>query len=212
MTYKILGSSSKGNSVIYENQIMVDCGVKVRDVEGVKVKLLLLTHEHRDHFNLPAIKKLIKNNPTIRIAYCEWMSDLVKELNHDHTDLLELNKLYDYGLIKVSPFQLYHDVKQCGWRIFINDKKIFHATDTHTLEGINAKDYDLYAIEHNYDEELVHAAIEKSKHTGEFCRAYQSIDSHLSYQQAKAFYDDNRKPSSQLIPLHQSSTYGYGYD
>ena len=40
------------------------------------------------------------------------------------------------------PIKLYHDVPNCGYRIFINDKKIIYMTDTKTLEGITAKNYD----------------------------------------------------------------------
>lgn len=35
----------------------------------------------------------------------------------------------------------------------MNNKRLIYATDTRTLEGISAKDYDVYLVEGNYENE-----------------------------------------------------------
>ena len=126
----------------------------------------------------------------------------------DLLDSLQVGKIYDYGAFKVSPIKLYHDVPNFGWRIFLpNGKKIFHATDTVHLEGITAKGYDLYAIEHNYCEEYIQQAIEEARANGEYTHAYGNINTHLSIQQARAFIEANRKESSEVLELHKSRSF-----
>lgn len=100
---------------------------------------------------------------------------------------------------------LYHDVENVFYRIQLkNGIKIFHATDTSTLEGISAKDYDFYFIESNYDEETVWEIIRDKESQGKYAHQRGSINSHLSKQQAQDFFFANRKIDSQLITLHES--------
>ena len=69
--------------------------------------------------------------------------------------MLEIGKKHDYKLFKLIPIKLYHNVPNCGYKIYFDDEKLLYATDTNTLEGIEAKGYDLYMIEANYtDEEM----------------------------------------------------------
>ena len=65
-------------------------------------------------------------------------------------DVLQIGTRYDYKLFKIVPIKLYHDVPQCGYRVLFDNYKVIYATDTKTLEGITAKNYDLYLIEGNY--------------------------------------------------------------
>ena len=110
-----------------------------------------------------------------------------------------MGKIYDYGAFKVSPVKLYHDVPNFGWRIFLpNGQKIFHATDTAHLEGITAKGYDLYAIEHNYCEEYIQQAIEEARANGEYTHAYGNINTHLSIQQARAFIEQIERKAARF--------------
>lgn len=96
------------------------------------------------------------------------------------------------------PIKAYHDVPNCGYRVFIDNKKVMYITDTYTLEGITAKDYDLYLIEANYEnvEELHNRAINdyyerRVKHT------------HLSKEQCNNFFIKNAKDSSVLVYMHE---------
>lgn len=204
--YNILSSGSSGNAIIYFNEIMIDCGIPFSlTKQYVKdIKLVLLTHIHGDHFNLSTIKKIAFERPSIRFGCGPFLADKLKDIRN--VDVYDPGKIYDYGAFKISPVILYHDVKNFGYRIFKDDKKIFHATDTFTLEGISAKNYDLYAIEANYDEETVYKIIEERQARGEYAHQRGSINSHLSRQQAQSFVLKNAGSNYEFIMLHQSKT------
>ena len=205
---KVISSGSEGNAVIYNNAIMVDCGVSFKALEAVKrsLKIVLLTHKHSDHLKIRTLQRLQAERPTLRVACGDFLLEELPCIKN--IDVLQVGKIYDYGAFKVSPIKLYHDVPNFGWRIFLpNGQKIFHATDTVHLEGISAKGYDLYAIEHNYCEEYIQQAIEEARANGEYTHAYGNINTHLSIQQARAFIEANRKESSEVLELHKSRSF-----
>ena len=205
---KVISSGSEGNAVIYNNAIMVDCGVSFKALEAVKrsLKIVLLTHKHSDHLKIRTLQRLQAERPTLRVACGDFLLEELPCIKN--IDVLQVGKIYDYGAFKVSPVKLYHDVPNFGWRIFLpNGQKIFHATDTVHLEGISAKGYDLYAIEHNYCEEYIQQAIEEARANGEYTHAYGNINTHLSIQQARAFIEANRKESSEVLELHKSRSF-----
>ena len=205
---KVISSGSEGNAVIYNNAIMVDCGVTLKSLEAVKssLKIVLLTHKHSDHLKIRTLQRLQAERPTLRVACGDFLLEELPCIKN--IDVLQVGKIYDYGAFKVSPVKLYHDVPNFGWRIFLpNGQKIFHATDTAHLDGITAKGYDLYAIEHNYCEEYIQQAIEEARANGEYTHAYGNINTHLSIQQARAFIETNRKESSEVLELHKSRSF-----
>jgi len=205
---QVISSGSEGNAVIYNNAIMVDCGVSFKALEAVKrsLKIVLLTHKHSDHLKIRTLQRLQAERPTLRVACGDFLLEELPCIKN--IDVLQVGKIYDYGAFKVSPIKLYHDVPNFGWRIFLpNGQKIFHATDTVHLEGITAKGYDLYAIEHNYCEEYIQQAIEEARANGEYTHAYGNINTHLSIQQARAFIEANRKESSEVLELHKSRSF-----
>ena len=205
---QVISSGSEGNAVIYNNAIMVDCGVSLKALEAVKrsLKIVLLTHKHGDHLKIRTLQRLQAERPTLRVACGNFLLEELPCIKN--IDVLQVGKIYDYGAFKVSPVKLYHDVPNFGWRIFLpNGQKIFHATDTVHLEGITAKGYDLYAIEHNYCEEYIQQAIEEARANGEYTHAYGNINTHLSIQQARAFIEANRKESSEVLELHKSRSF-----
>lgn len=200
----VIGSGSSGNAVIYFKSILVDCGVSFKALQPYlkEIQIVLLTHKHSDHLNLRTLQKMQSLRPTLRIACCSW---LVEELpNLKNIDVLKIGKSYNYKYFEISPVKAYHDVPNCGWRIFKDNFKIFHITDTAHLEGITARNYDLYAIEHNYCEEKVEKAIREAQAEGKYCHAIGSIQTHLSIQQANEFIEANAGANSQVLELHKS--------
>ena len=205
--YQVLSTGSKGNCVIYHGSIAVDMGVPYIKVKAHlhNLQIVLLTHIHGDHFNTSTIKKLAFERPTLRFACGEFLAEHLQGIKN--VDVLKSGEIYDYGAFKISPITLYHDVPNFGFRIFKDDTKIIHATDTAHLEGISAKDYDLYAIESNYDEDAAKNIIERKKSKGEFAYEVGAIKTHLSEQQARDFIYRNRSKKSKVLRLHESSNY-----
>ena len=213
--YKILSSGSHGNAVIYHNSILLDCGISFQAVKPHirDIQLVLLTHEHGDHLNISTLKRLHTERPGLRIGCGEFMIPKLQDINPRNIDIYGSSKIYDYGMFiydygmfKVSPIKLYHDVPNFGYRIFKDNHRLIHCTDTFTLKGIAAKNYDLYCIESNYDEDTVWEIIRQQEMNGKYAHQRGSINSHLSRQQCDTFFLENKGEHSQLIRLHESKT------
>lgn len=207
--YKIISSGSHGNAVLYYGNILVDIGVPFSKIQPYMydLQLVLLTHEHQDHINYRTLEKLLFERPSLRLGVPAHMiylilnklSGVVRKL-----DPLVYGKWYDYGEFKISPIKLYHDVPNCGYRIFKEDHKIIHATDTCTLEGIEANNYDLFMIESNYNDEILMQRIKEKGNIGAYAYERGSPNTHLSSEQCNQFFFENKGEHSKLVRLHES--------
>ena len=76
MEYVIISTGSKGNAVILNGEILIDCGVPYKSIKPyVKdLKLVLLTHSHCDHFKPETIRKLASERPTLRFGCGKWLA------------------------------------------------------------------------------------------------------------------------------------------
>lgn len=205
---EIIGTGSTGNAVLYHRQILIDIGLPYKRIEPYKneIQLVLLTHEHlSDHLNISALKRLCFEKPLIRVACGDWMVKYLDGIRN--IDVLEAGKIYDYGAFKISSIILYHDVLCFGYRIFKGEHKTIHITDTSHVIGIECKNYDLFCIEHNYNEDTIFESIERKKAKGEFAYQTGAVNSHLSEQQARDFIFKNAGEHSQVLRLHESSNY-----
>jgi ribonuclease BN (tRNA processing enzyme) len=215
MTYQILKSGSSGNAVVVNDVILIDCGVDFKTLSAVYkgLKTVLLTHIHSDHFKKRTIKKLAFERPTLRFACCEWLvADLIScGVSKKNIDVLEIGKIYDYKLFKVSPIKLYHNVPNCGYRLYMNGEKALYATDTGTLDGIEAKGYDLYLIEANHTEEEIQERIRRKEESGEFVYEYEAMKNHLSKEKCDEFILNNII-DGEYVYLHQHKDRGVKYE
>lgn len=204
--YEVLATGSKGNCIIYHGTIAVDMGIPYAQISHKvnDLQIVLLTHIHGDHFNISTIKRLSFERPALRFACGEFLADKLDGIRN--LDIVEAGKVYNYGKFQISPIVLYHNVKNFGYRIFKDEKKILHATDTAHLEGITAKGYDLYAIEHNWNEDTAPAILEQKQLLGEFSHIKGAMNSHLSEQQAREFIFKNKSEHSKVLRLHESKS------
>lgn len=207
MNYKIINSGSDGNALIIEETILIDCGVSFRKLKEYykKFKIVLLTHIHSDHFNKKTIKKLSYERPTLRFACCEWLvKDLIEcGVEKKNIDVLKIGKIYNYNAFKVIPIKLYHDVSQCGYKVLINSYKVIYATDTNRIDHIDAKNYDYYFIEGNYedDEELHNRAVDEFYEN-------RVKNTHLSKVKASEWLMENMGNNSKYIFMHEHKEKG----
>lgn len=207
MNYNIISTGSQGNAIVLNNIILLDCGVPFKELKKVykDLRLVLLTHVHGDHFNKTTIRKLAAERPTLRFACCSWLvSELLQcGVSVHNIDSLEIGRIYDYSAFKVSPVKLYHDVDNAGWRVFMNAEKAIYMTDTVTLEGITAKDYDLYLVEANYITEELEERIRAKEASGEYVYEYRVKKVHLSKEKADEWLLENVGENSEAIYVHQ---------
>ena len=75
------------------------------------------------------------------------------------------------------------------------------------MHGITAKGYNLYAIEHNYNEETIIDKINEDRKAGRYSYAEGAINSHLSEQQAQDFIFKNKIGDCEIVRLHESKNH-----
>jgi len=172
MMYDIISTGSKGNAVVINDRIMIDCGVPYKLLEPYtkRLKLVLLTHEHGDHFVASSVRRLHKERPMLRFGCCPWMVGHLLDAGVDKRviDVYEPEHWYSYpGDLQICPEPLFHNVPNCGYHIMDVWERLFYATDTGTLDGIVAKDYDLYMVEANHTKADIAARAAEKQARGE---------------------------------------------
>lgn len=214
MNYHIIETGSKGNAVIVNDEVLIDCGVAYKKLEPYvkRLKLVLLTHVHGDHFKPSTVRALHRERPALRFGCCEWMVRPLAETGVDKrlidvffpTNWSEALH-YVYGETTfLLPRLLVHDVPNCAWSLELipSGERIFYATDTGTLDGVEAKNYDLYLIEANHTQAEIEARAAEKLERGEYSYERRASANHLSYEQAMDFLARNAGPRSCYVLLH----------
>lgn len=98
---------------------------------------------------------------------------------------------------------MYHDVPNFGIRLILECERLIYITDTKTLEGIKAKNYDLYLVEGNYDEDEITERIKQKEEDGLFINEYRTIETHLSIQETTNWLLENMGDNSIYEFIHQ---------
>lgn len=132
------------------------------------------------------------------------VADLVKAgIPERQIDILDFGNAYDYGIVSVIPVPLVHDVPNCGYKLHFADGKVFYATDTNNLNGIRAKDYDLYLVEANYEDSEIQARIDAKKEEGRYAYEYNVLRNHLSKAKCDDFIYRNIGANGEYVYLHE---------
>lgn len=204
--YNIVSTGSQGNAVIINESILIDCGVPFKSLKPFykDLKLVLLTHIHFDHFKKSTIKALARDRPTLRFGCGRWLVDSLVGcgVSKQQIDVLDFDKMYGYGICNIIPIPLVHNVPNCGYKIHFPDGKMIYATDTNNLNGITAKNYDLYMIEANYEDEIIEEKIRRKKEDGEYAYEMGVLKNHLSKAKCDDFIYRNAGSSSRYVYMH----------
>lgn len=204
--FNIISTGSQGNAVVVENIILIDCGVTFKALEKYykNLKLVLLTHIHSDHFKKKTIQRLAQERPTLRFGCGEWLVRPLIELgvNSNNIDILNYDTSYGYGVCNIIPVPLVHNVPNCGYKIHFPFGKMIYATDTNNLNGITARNYDLYLIEANYDDKEIKERIKAKELLGLYCYEKKVLKNHLSKAKCNDFIIKNCGPNSEYVYMH----------
>lgn len=210
MKYKILSSGSNGNCIIVNDYFMLDCGLPYSKIKQYldKIKVIFISHKHQDHLKKTTIKKLVYEKPNIKYIVGKQLVYDLMELGVEMNNIivLELEKWYHLGSVNIKLDYLYHDVPNyCVHIEFLKPKiKILYATDTSKIDHIEAKDYDYYYIEANYDtDEEIRNQIKEAKEKGEFTYLERVVETHLSMLDAINWLDKNNTNNGEVIFIHQ---------
>jgi len=215
--YEILATGSDANCTVIERQIAVDMGVPWYKVApyAKDLALVLLTHTHGDHFNKATVRRMAKNRPSLRWACGPWMVGplLSNGVDRRCIDVLRMDEWQSYGRlgILVCAIETRHDVPNCAWCIWRDERdSIFYATDTGTLDGIEAKGYGTYLVEANYRDAELQQRIAEKMDAGGFAYETRAAETHLSWEQATEWLQENMAEWSLWVPMHEHKDKG-GY-
>lgn len=204
--FNIIATGSSGNALVLNNFVLLDCGVNLKLLKPYikQLKIVLLTHIHSDHFNKTTIRLLSQERPTLRFACGEWLAAAVAECGvpKENIDIIEPDKVYNYGIFKVISFPLTHNVPNCGYKVHFPNGKVIYATDTNNLNGVFAVDYDLYFIEANYVDEEIQERIRQKKENGEYIYENQVLKNHLSKAKCDDFIYKNIGAKGEYVYMH----------
>ena len=209
MKYEIIGSSSKGNCIVIEDMLMLDCGVAYSKIKSYlkNVKLIFISHIHKDHLLPSTIQKIAYNKPTMK--FVTGSKQVVRKLdelgvNRDNIIYLYNYSWFDLGIIKFKLEPMHHDSENYGLHFKRNGKKGLYIVDTGNVDNVKAKNYDLYLIEANYKEETLER--HKKECTAEELMYLNRVpNTHLSYEQANTFLIENMGDNSEFQYIHESS-------
>ena len=227
--YEKIASGSSGNCIIYFEELMVDVGVAYKKVSDFlpSVKNILFTHKHTDHINVATVRRIGKEYPEIKMYGNEEVMPKLEEAGIKNRYEIKAGESLWIGEDLVFIHELNHDVLCYGFTIerkvnerilyldnFDNEEertlKIFHATDTFDLKGIEAKDCDAYFVEFNHCEEIISNNIEykmqKNRRQGKnnFIYELNAQQYHNSNQRIMKWLSKNNVDGL-VIPMHVSN-------
>lgn len=217
MTCNIIATGSDGNATIINDTILIDIGVTMKALRPFvkRLRLVLLTHTHSDHFKRATVRSLAKARPALRWACCYWMVDnlLAAGVDARQIDVIEPGHAVSYkDLASILPEKTLHNVPNCCWHVYAAGESMIYATDCGTLDGIEAKGYDLYLIEANHSRAELEARIAEKEAAGEYAYEIKAAENHLSREQAIDWLTANMGPKSEWIAMHQHKDKGGGTD
>lgn len=210
MKYNIIGSSSKGNAIIVEDKILLDCGVTYIKLKSYlkDIKLIFISHVHLDHLKPTTIKHIAYNYPSIKyITGSEYVVNKLVECNVNKKNIfiIKPKKWFDLGLIKAKLEPLEHDTPNYALLFEYKGKKCVYIVDTASVENIQAKGYDLYLIESNYKEDILKEHLLTCEDENKLFYLDRVNKTHLSYEKANDFLINNMGANSNYQYIHQSS-------
>lgn len=212
MTCEIIATGSKGNAVVLNGVYLIDCGVPFSNLRPYlkKLRLVFLTHIHSDHFHAATIRKLHSHRPTLRFVCCRnLLVPLCSEagVSPDNVTVLEPGQtaLFSHmpdGQLRVTPFELIHNVPNVGWLFRSDAGSALYATDTQCIP-LSAPNLDLYMVECNYKGDELERRKERKLAEGGFIYEDTVAACHMSFETVMQWLSQNATPHSKVVFLHQ---------
>lgn len=219
MTCEVISTGgSKGNAVLLNGHYLFDCGVTFHKLKPYldRIKMVFLTHIHRDHFHAQTIHRLARTHPLIRfvcsknlltelVCYAHVPLDRIILIAPEHSPKV-IPGAFAGEWVTVHTLPLIHDVENVAYVVKIEggdkDGTAMYATDTHHIP-FDAPDLDLYMIEANYSRDEMEARKAAKAERGDFAYESRVEASHMSLETAVEWLRDNCDHyTSRIVFLH----------
>lgn len=208
MILKVLGSGSKGNAYLLENEqeaLLIECGVNIMDIKKAvnfnisKISGCLVTHEHGDHAK--SINEVMAAGINT-YATAGTFSNSVKKQSH-RQKVISQKGHFQVGNFQVISFPTIHDVAEpCGFLINHNDcGTVLFLTDT-VYSGFTFKGLNNIIVEANYDQDIIDEKLGDKKFLRD--RIYNS---HMSLETCMEFLEANDLSAvNNIVLIHLSDS------
>ena len=122
----------KSSSSEPEYKRLIECPVKEKELNDINV--ILVTHEHFDHFDKEAIECIAKSNNAVVVGHDSLHNEL--SLERRHLCPIDVGKKIDLRKINVEAVTAHHpnSFNPLGYIIQSNNTRIYHAGDTDLIE------------------------------------------------------------------------------
>ncbi|MCQ4139195.1 MBL fold metallo-hydrolase [Chryseobacterium sp. EO14] len=208
MKLKVIGSGSKGNAYLLENEqeaLLVECGVNISEIKKAvnfnvgKISGCLVTHEHGDHSK--SINEVMSAG--IDVYATSGTFSKISNGNNHRKKIIPQRGNFKAGNFKVMSFPTIHDVAEpCGFLINHADcGTVLFLTDTvycpYTFKGLNN-----IIIEANYDSEIMNERLSGAKFLRDrIYNSHMSIDTCLDFLLA-----NNLSKVNNIVLIHLSDS------
>jgi len=102
-----------------------------------KIDLIIVTHEHFDHFDKDAINYLVKRDNCIVVGPKNVMTELNLQKNNERVVAIDDNLVCSKLNIKILPCQHPQSFYPLGFLLDYDDTKIYYAGDTDSLPNVS---------------------------------------------------------------------------
>lgn len=214
MKLKVIGSGSKGNAYLLENEqeaILIECGVNISEIKKAvnfnvnKISGCLVTHEHGDHAK--SINEVMASGINV-FATAGTFSNSVKNKSH-RQHIVPQKGQFSVGNFRVISFPTIHDVAEpCGFLINHTDcGTVLFLTDT-VYSGFTFSGLNNIIIEANYDEEIIDEKLGDKKFLRDrILNSHMSLDTCMDFLQANDLSQVNN-----IVLIHLSDSNSHEID
>jgi len=209
MKLKVIGSGSKGNAYLLENEqeaLLIECGVHIMEIKKAvdfnvgKISGCLVTHEHGDHAK--SIDEVMKAGINTYATKGTFSKSKISICGLRKKEIPQKGQ-FRVGNFNVISFPTIHDVAEpCGFLINHNDcGTVLFLTDT-VYSGFTFKGLNNIIIEANYDQEIIDEKLGDKKFLRD--RIYNS---HMSLDTCMEFLKANDLTAvNNIVLIHLSDS------
>ena len=216
MKLKVIGSNSKGNAYLLENDteaLLIECGVNFSEIKKAinfnisKIVGCIVTHEHKDHCK--AIKDVMASGVNVysnkgTFEALDIDCDVFGNKCHHKANPLQGIDEFKIGGFRIMSFDVKHDANEpCGFLINHPDTgNVLFLTDTY-YTPYTFKNLNNIIIEANYSKKIIDKKMEKGSMPS-FLRN-RIFKSHMSLETCiKVLKANNLKAVNNIVLIHLS--------
>jgi phosphoribosyl 1,2-cyclic phosphodiesterase len=201
-------SGSKGNFYTVTNGeefLAIEAGVSIKEMQiasGFRLTKLagcLISHAHGDHGK--SAKRLMDSG--VECYMSEETARTLQVMGHHRVRLLNHEEQVQVGPFKVMPFEVRHDRNVSGTMGFVIDSnnggRLLYLTDAVYFDYSGIEGITIFAIEANYDPEIVKRNI--ANHKLDPIVAKRVFDSHMSINTALKILSSNDLSKTEEVHL-----------